>query len=102
MKIDDVWPKPLMTQSLGDLIPKDCVFRPKLGFTFPFETWLRSNQFLNQRMVDTFRGTPNTTLPFRAESLNEIWGQFEAGKISWGRVWYLFVLIQWLEEHNIS
>jgi len=43
-KIDKVVNKPLLVESVCDLLPKEIFTRPKMGFTFPFQKWLPSGK----------------------------------------------------------
>jgi asparagine synthase (glutamine-hydrolysing) len=36
--------KPLLAAAVGDILPQEIFLRPKMGFTFPFQKWLREKQ----------------------------------------------------------
>src|SRR6185437_1639309 len=36
-----VGPKPLLADAVADLLPREFLNRPKMGFTLPFEKWLQ-------------------------------------------------------------
>src|SRR6185436_14309246 len=36
-----VGPKPLLADAIADLLPREFLNRPKMGFTLPFEKWLQ-------------------------------------------------------------
>lgn len=100
-KLDAIYPKPLLTRPLEDLVPHETIFRPKQGFSFPFASWLRME--MEQETKDQFVGRTDTeTFPFRAAALAELWKQFEVGNVQWSRVWSVYVLINWLRMHQIS
>ena len=40
-----VTPKKILIDSLGDLLPSEIIERPKMGFTFPWEHWLKNDLF---------------------------------------------------------
>lgn len=81
-RLDRRWPKPLLTKALGDLLPKEVVFRPKQGFTFPLEVWLRSS-------ADLFHeGVPGVD----GHSVKTTWRAFLSGRAHWSRPWALTVL----------
>jgi asparagine synthase (glutamine-hydrolysing) len=82
LRLDRHWPKPLLTRSLQDVLPKEVVFRPKQGFTFPIEVWLRSTG----RM---FRDTASTLNP---DAYHALWKAFLSGRAHWSRPWALVVL----------
>lgn len=101
MKLDPQQPKPLLTRALQDDIPAACVHRPKQGFVLPFEVWLRDA--LRPRLRDTFLDqTAAAAYPFQPAALQKVWKQFEAGQLSWSRVWSLFMLQSWLKTHQIT
>ena len=41
LKLNKKLNKPLLVKSAGDLLPQEIFTRPKMGFTFPFQKWLR-------------------------------------------------------------
>lgn len=96
-KIDVNTPKPILTGALNGLIPRDCIFRPKRGFTLPFEHWLRNA--LMRSIELTFHGGDSDL--FVPESLRRLWAQFQSNKVSWSRVWSIFVLRDWLNRHEV-
>jgi len=94
-------PKPLLTLPLGDALPGQCVHRRKQGFELPFAVWFRRG--LQDRMREFFLGQGGTPNPlFRPKGMARLWQQFEAGRVSWSRVWCLFVLQHWLEAHRVT
>lgn len=95
------FPKKLLVDSLGDLLPKEIVHRPKAGFTFPWETWLKNDlkifcdEKLNSLACRNF---------FNPRAIENSWLEFLKGnkKIAWAKIWNLVVLENWLTENNIS
>src|SRR5262245_50582243 len=75
-------PKPLLTGAMGKLLPSQIVFRPKKGFTFPMECWLKTSSGL----VDD----PGPRLNPRA--FRNVLDEFKSGKAHWSRFWALLVL----------
>jgi asparagine synthase (glutamine-hydrolysing) len=93
-------PKRLLVESLGGLLPREIVYRPKQGFTLPFDPWMRGplRDFCETRLVRLgSRGL------LRPEPLTRLWRAFLARdrSVSWSRVWMLVVLDEWLERHAI-
>ncbi|MCB0396422.1 MAG: asparagine synthase (glutamine-hydrolyzing) [Flavobacteriales bacterium] len=94
-------PKKLLTDSLGELIPEDISNRPKMGFTFPWERWMKnelkdfSEQHLN--LLGDQRG-------FDKQGLDRVWKDFLAqrGGVTWTRIWPLVVLAYWLDKHDVD
>lgn len=99
LKVNATHPKPLLTQSLGKSIPAECVFRPKKGFELPFARWLHGS--LREEMRGSFL-SPGGAEMFRREALPTLWKNFEAGRVSWSRIWGIFVLRDWIERNQAS
>lgn len=94
-------PKQLLVESLGDLLPPEIVNRPKMGFTLPYERWMKEDlyDFCDERL---------NRLADRAEFDGSVvrsnWADFIEGKrtISWSRIWMLVVLEHWLEKNGVA
>lgn len=96
-------PKSLLVGSLGDLLPRDIVHRPKQGFTFPFSKWMRGElrPFCEKRLSPqriASRGIFDTT------EVNKLWKSFLNGSqgVSWSRLWVLVALEEWLEINSVE
>jgi len=81
-RLDDYWPKPLLSQTLEDLLPHDVIFRRKQGFTFPIGSWLRASDSVYRDL----------TLCNSAQYSQTVWDQFQRGRVHWSRPWSLLVL----------
>lgn len=99
LKVDKAIPKPLLTGAVGDAIPAECVYRPKKGFELPFNKWLTSA--LQPQMEEKFL-TKSAYPVLENSSLAKYWDQFLTGQLKWSRLWSLFVLLHWLDEHHIE
>ena len=89
--------KSLLVESLGDLLPKEIVHRPKMGFSFPWAQWLRSDlKPFCKEQLDALakRGILNEAV------VQDYWKQFLAGDptISWSKIWLLVTLEQWMKN----
>ena len=95
-------PKPLLLQAMGDLLPPEIYQRPKAGFTFPWEEWLRSQL---RPEIDRVFGTEGLgeSIGLEASFCRDLWQSFLQGKsgITWSRVWGLFCLYTWCEKHRV-
>jgi asparagine synthase (glutamine-hydrolysing) len=93
-------PKKLLVDSLGDLIPAEIVNRPKMGFTFPWEKWMKQElkSFCDERLHSLAKRSL-----FNEKALINHWNLFLKGdkRITWSRVWYLVVLEDWLQRNKI-
>lgn len=93
-------PKQLLVESMGDLIPREIVDRPKMGFTFPWAVWMKSElrPFCeeNLALLDAH--------PFfeRGQVMHR-WNRFLQGdpQISWSRLWPLVVLGHWMKTNDV-
>ncbi len=94
-------PKKLLVESLGDLLPSEIVNRPKMGFTFPWEIWLKED--LKAYCAEGLAYLKQMEL-FDSKGIDDIWVGFLGGKksITWSRVWTFVVLGHWLKNNNIS
>lgn len=97
-KVNPGVPKSLLVESAGKGLPEECVFRKKQGFVFPFD------KYFKEELGDELRNFFHTsTCPlFDSNGLRALWVDYEKGKISWSRIWMLFVLQYWLEENKIE
>jgi asparagine synthase (glutamine-hydrolysing) len=78
-------PKPLLLEALGDSLPREVWDRPKMGFTFPFELWMR------QRAED-LESASTATKRLQRSAVEAVWREYKAGRIHWSRPWTLVVM----------
>ena len=94
-------PKQLLVASLGDLLPREVVDRPKMGFTLPWEVWMRGElrSFCEERLTGLGRRPM-----FRNGAIGALWQRFLQGdtRMNWSRIWTLVVLEDWLHRHGIE
>ena len=97
-------PKMLLVGALEGSLPKEIVYRPKRGFTMPFEHWMRQElrpeieSVLNAKTID--EGPLGSILNGR--EVERVWNNFLSGTTSWSRPWALYVLQSWCELHYMS
>jgi asparagine synthase (glutamine-hydrolysing) len=92
--------KPLLTDAVRGLLPDEVVQRPKMGFTLPFEHWLRAelrDQVGSALRDGSFGGRVATLLD--GSEVARQWERFEQGRTSWSRPWALYALKCWGERH---
>lgn len=92
------YPKSLLVESLGNLLPKEIVQRPKMGFSFPWAEWMRSN--LKAYCEDSLNDLGNRPDLFDKEVINGYWLRFLNGdkSVKWSKIWLLVSLEQWLKN----
>jgi asparagine synthase (glutamine-hydrolysing) len=78
-------PKPLLVGALGADLPRTVWDRPKMGFTFPFATWLTAR-------ADEFEAMSLESKILRRSAVEEVWRAFRAGRLHWSRPWALVAL----------
>lgn len=100
LKLSD-YAKPLLVDAVGDLIPKSISRRAKMGFTFPWDKWMRGElrDFCGDH-IQTLGNRPG----FNSYALNKLWNDFLREKPSapWSRIWYLCTLDAWLEINEFN
>ena len=94
-----VGPKPLLADAVGDLLPREFLNRPKMGFTLPFEKWLRGKL---RSEVGSVLEKPGGGL--NAREVVEVWRRFleRPRAMGWTRPWALYVLARWCEVNRVS
>jgi len=96
-------PKPLLAEALADLIPRDFVARPKMGFTLPFEKWLQQN--LRAEVSSVLNDSQRvSTAGVNAQEVQKIWRNFlqKPRAVGWSRPWSLYVLAKWCELNGVA
>lgn len=73
----------LLVDSFKEVLPFEIVYRDKMGFTFPFEQWMRNNISTFCDMITEKNG-----------AVDEIIQDFIKGRLNWPRFWGLIVLNQ--------
>jgi len=80
-------PKSLLLDAMGEALPREVWDRPKMGFTFPFEPWLREH-------AEELEAACLEQKTLRAAAVEAVWRDFQAGLSHWSRPWALYVLGQ--------
>ncbi len=73
-------PKSLLVKSFGNMIPKEIWNRPKMGFSFPFDDWLKNSSAVNDLMQHGNDYAKKTCVDFKA------------GKLHWSRILSLIMI----------
>lgn len=88
-------PKTLLFETFQDLIPMNIFQRPKMGFTFPWDEWLRNELF---EFCSYSLNNLNNRGIFKDNATIKIWKEFLAGKKGWNKIVLLFTLENWLNN----
>jgi asparagine synthase (glutamine-hydrolysing) len=93
-------PKQLLVDSLAPRLPAEIVHRKKMGFTLPFDHWLRKelHGFADQK-IKSIAERPE----FNSDAVLKKWNDFRKGdqSVLWIRIWQLIVLSDWLERNKL-
>ena len=96
-------PKPLLADVMSDLLPREFMGRPKMGFTLPFEKWMQGKlrDEISGVMADEKR---LSLVGLNVESVRQIWKRFlqSPKAVGWTRPWAIYVLVKWCEVNGIS
>jgi asparagine synthase (glutamine-hydrolysing) len=89
--------KPLLVAAVPEL-PAPTVQRAKMGFTLPFDAWLRGplREWAERKLASA------EAVGLRAPAVNAAWRAFLEGRLSFSRVWALVALIDWCNRHGVS
>lgn len=94
-------PKKLLTDALGHLLPREVTHRPKMGFTLPWDHWMRDQlRTFCEARIAALAKRPQ----FRPEGVTGLWQRFlrKDPAINWTRVWMLVVLEEWLTTNGVE
>ena len=94
-------PKQLLIESLDGLLPEAVYNRPKMGFTFPWEVWMK--EALRPLCTGHLKRLGERE-PFKGQVLDQLWTRFEKGdpRVKWSHLGPLVVLEDWLERHGVQ
>ncbi|MES2838123.1 MAG: asparagine synthase (glutamine-hydrolyzing) [Bacteroidota bacterium] len=96
-----VTPKKLFVDAMDDLLPSDIVNRKKMGFTLPWKHWMTNElkSFCEERIISLAKREY-----FNEKNLLDFWNQFLQNhpSVTWSRIWYLVVLENWLQQHEVE
>jgi asparagine synthase (glutamine-hydrolysing) len=94
-------PKKLLIDSLGDLLPNEIVNRTKMGFTLPWQLWLKND--LRSFCEKNISELSNYDF-YNKEGVVDLWNRFlkNDNTVTWSRIWHLVVLNNWIKENKLS
>lgn len=95
------YPKKLLIESVDGLLPDEIVHRKKMGFTFPWEKWLKGE--LHELCHTNINQLAEREFIHKDALLNR-WNNFLKGdnRIRWTEMWLCVVLEQWLKDNSID
>lgn len=102
-KLNGTRPKPLLADVFSDLLPPKFLERSKMGFTLPFEKWMRLG--LRDEISKTFQDHERLTQSgLDSEGVARVWEGFQRAPagVGWSRPWSLYVLAKWCELNGVA
>lgn len=79
--------KPLLVKAMGEGLPREIWDRQKMGFTFPFEKWMKvRNDELKARCLET--------KILNRKAVKAVWKAFGKNRTHWSRPWATLVASQ--------
>ncbi|MBI4388854.1 MAG: asparagine synthase (glutamine-hydrolyzing) [Nitrospinae bacterium] len=98
LKLAPPVPKSLLAQAAPGGLPNDLTARKKMGFTLPFESWMRTRL---KNEMETVLSSPVASLTgvLSPTAVNEVWRDFCGHKVTWSRPWSLYILKKWAERN---
>lgn len=92
-------PKKLLTDALGSLLPPEIIDRKKMGFTLPWEHWMKNE--LRSWCEDALQSL-GAREEFNQKGVIALWNRFlnNDPMVTWSRVWHLVALSHWLQKHR--
>ncbi len=98
---DAASPKPLLLRAVQAELPRAVYNRPKMGFTFPWEVWLRGQ--LRPQVDELLRSFPaENALGINVRACRQLWDMFwhHRGGVTWARPWALHTLMSWARHQG--
>jgi len=92
LKVSRATNKPLLRAAVGSDLDDETLNRRKMGFTFPFEYWMRRVDVSLDAAGDTAVDNPETS---------RIENDFRRGKVHWSRFWAVTVLRGMHRRHHL-
>jgi asparagine synthase (glutamine-hydrolyzing) len=95
------YPKQLLVETLGDLLPAEIVHRKKQGFLFPWSIWMK--QELRSFCEEHLQKIAQRDFINR-NNLLQYWNRFLQNDqtIRWTEIWLFVVLEHWLEQNGVE
>jgi len=98
IKIKQGIPKHLLVNSLTRKLPEFIVRRKKMGFTLPFDVWMRGKMRPEIESVLLSRSEKLSDY-ISQDGVQKIWSNFLDNRCSWSRPWSLYVLKKWIDKN---
>jgi asparagine synthase (glutamine-hydrolysing) len=94
--------KPFEWQLAKPYLGPDYPYRPKQGFVFPFERWLRDPELFGPVESVLRDREAVEAAGLDPAGVGTVLEGFRAGKVPWSRVWALFALCHWCRANGVG
>jgi asparagine synthase (glutamine-hydrolysing) len=85
------------------VLPESFFARPKRGFEFPMDSWMRGplRPFIEATLLDPEKCS---ALDLEVGEVTRIWRRFleREGAVYWTRPWALFSLLHWASVNSVT
>ena len=85
VKLDAAVNKPALVRAVQDAAVTEAGSRPKMGFTFPMDQWMKRQSGALGEVARSARG-------LERDEVAKAWRAFERGRLHWSQAWGLVVL----------
>jgi asparagine synthase (glutamine-hydrolysing) len=99
LKVNGRVNKPVLVESVRDLLPDALIYRPKRGFELPLLQWMTTS--LQDRAMAAFESSISRDI-FSTSFLAGAKSQIRARACSSIQMWASFVLLEWLTAYRVS
>jgi len=103
IKMRNSVPKPLLVHAMKDLLPETIYLRPKMGFSFPWDLWLR-DKIRPQIEEILYEFHQVDEIGIQLEQCRSLWRSYliRTPGITWARIWAIYVLLRWYERNILT
>jgi asparagine synthase (glutamine-hydrolysing) len=99
LKVNGSVNKPVLVESVRDLLPDALIYRPKRGFELPLLQWMTTS--LQDRALAAFESSISGDI-FSKSFLADARSQIRERACKSIQMWASFILLEWLTAHSVS
>jgi asparagine synthase (glutamine-hydrolysing) len=94
--------KPVLVETMKDILPESLLVRRKQGFTLPFERWMRDQLF--DEVSTVLRSPSTSSVGLSPEEVARVWKESldRRGGMTWSRPWALYTLKRWADQNDVA
>ena len=97
-KIKNGESKWVLKEILGTYLPKELYERPKMGFGFPLDSWLRTDLKGWAEHILFNNSIEEINPAIDNKYIKGIWNQHQSGQNKFSEIWTLIMLKSWLHK----